>query len=278
MNKKIYKISSAIFISLFFTFFLFLNGHGFDLSPANPQEKQEQEAKEAELYKDVHSLINESDLHASFFLLERDQKLEMKIIGAKAEKDRILLREHDIVYLNKGRDDGLEPGQVFLVLEIGRKIKNSATRKKYGNLALKKGRARITAVTRDRAQARLEKLTGETQIGDSLLPFEEKKGLMGKDLGLDISLSEEGMIDGRFIYLHNDYNHIGNGYWALIDIGEEQGLQFGLQLFAYRLSTEALALNVIANLIVIDTQRTTSTVKVLSCKEPIVMGDRVRTR
>ena len=278
MNKKIYKRGGAIFISLFFTFFLFLNGHGFDLSPANPQEKQEQEAKEAELYKDVHSLINESDLYSSFFLLERDQKLEMKIIGAKAEKDRILLREHDIVYLNKGGDDGLEPGQVFLVLEIGRKIKNSATRKKYGNLALKKGRARITAVTRDRAQARLEKLTGETQVGDSLLPFEEKKGLMGKDLGLDISLSEEGMIDGRFIYLHNDYNHIGSGYWALIDIGEEQGLQFGLQLFAYRLSTEAIALNVIANLIVIDTQRTTSTVKVLSCKEPIVMGDRVRTR
>jgi hypothetical protein len=278
MNKKIYKISGTIFISLFFTFFLFLNGHGFDLSPTNPQEKQEKEAKEAELYKDVHPLINESDLYSSFFLLERDQKLEMKIIGAKAEKDRILLREHDIVYLNKGRDDGLEPGQVFFVLEIGRKIKNPATREKYGNLAFKKGRARITAVTRDRAQARLEKLTGETQVGDSLLPFEEKKGLLGKDLGFDISPSEEEMIDGRFIYLHNDYNHIGSGYWALIDIGEEKGLQFGQQLFAYRLSTEAVALNVIANLIVIDIQRTTSTVKVLSCNDPIIMGDRVRTR
>jgi len=278
MNKKIYKIGGTILISLLFTFFLFLNGHGFDLSPANPQEKQEQEAKEAELYKDVHSLINESDLYSSFFLLEKDQKLEMKIVGAKAEKNRILLREHDIVYLNKGRDDGLEPGQVFLVLEIGPKLKNPTTRKKYGNLALKKGRARITAVSRNRAQARLEKLTGETQIGDSLFPFEEKKGLLGKDLGLDISPSEEGVINGRFIYLHNDYNHIASGYWALIDIGEEHGLQFGQQLYAYRLSTKAVAINIIANLIVIDTQRTTSTVKVLSCNDSIIMGDRVRTR
>ena len=278
MNKKIYKISGTIFISLLFTFFLFLNGHGFDLSSANPQEKQEQEAKEAELYKDVHPLINESDLYASFFLLERGQKLEMKIVGVKAEKGRILLREHDIVYLNKGKDDGIEPGQVFIVLEIGRELKNPITRKKYGNLALKKGRARITAVSRDRAQARLEKLTGETQVGDSLYPFEEKKGLLGKDLGLDISPSEEGVLDGNFIYLHNDYNHIGSGYWALIDMGEEHGLQFGQQLFAYRLSTEAVALNVIASLIVIDTQKTTSTVKILSCNDPIIMGDRVRTR
>lgn len=278
MNKKIYKISGTLFISLLLTFFLFLNGHGFDLNPASPQEKQEQEAKEAELYKDVHPLINESDLYSSFFLLERGRKLEMKIVGAKAEKHRILLREHDIVYLNKGRDDGLEPGQVFLVLEIGPELKNPTTRKKYGNLAFKKGRARITAVARDRAQARLEKLTGEIQVGNSLLPFEEKKGLLGKDLGLDISPSEEGVIDGRFVYLHDDYNHIGTGYWALIDIGEEHGLQFGQQLFAYRLSTEAVALNVIASLIVIDTQRTTSTVKILSCRDPIIMGDRVRTR
>jgi hypothetical protein len=278
MNKKIYKISGTIFISLLFTFFIFLNGHGFDLSSANPLEKQEQEAKEAEMYKDVHPLINESDLYSSFFLLERGQKLEIKIVGAKAEKDRILLRENDIVYLNKGRDDGIEPGQVFLVLEIGRQFRNPITREKYGNLAKKKGRARITAVSRDRAQARLEKLTGETQVGDSLYPFEEKKGLLGKDLGLDISPSEEGVTNGTFVYLHNDYNHIGSGYWALIDLGEEHGLQFGQQLFAYRLSTEAVSLNVIASLIVIDTQRTTSTVKVLSCSEPIIMGDRVRTR
>jgi hypothetical protein len=278
MNKKIYKISGTIFISLLFTFFIFLNGHGFDLSSANPQEKQEQEAKEAELYQDVHPLINDADLYSSFFLLERGQKLEMKIVGAKAEKDRILLREHDIVYLNKGMDDGLEPGQVFLVLEIGRELRNPVNRKKYGNLALIKGRVKITAVSRDRAQARLEKLTGETQVGDFLYPFEEKKGLLGKDLGLDISPSEEGVIDGNFIYLHNDYNHIASGYWALIDLGEENGLQFGQQLYAYRLSTEAVALNVIASLIVIDTQRTTATVKVLSCRDPIIMGDRVRSR
>ncbi len=277
MNKKIYKISGTIFIFLLFTFFIFLNGHGFDLSSANPLEKQEQEAKEAEMYKDVYPLINESDLYSSFFLLERGQKLEMKIVGSKVEKDRNLLRENDIVYLNKGKDDGIEPGQVFLVLEIGRRLRNPSTGKKYGNLAKKNGRARITAVSRDRAEARLEKLTGETQVGDSLYPFEEKKGLLGKDLGLDVSPSE-GVINGNFIYLHDDYNQIGSGYWALIDLGKEHGLQFGQQLFAYRLSTEAVTRNVIASLIIIDTQSTTSTVKVLSCNDSIVMGDRVRTR
>ena len=271
-------INGKILTSLLFTFFLFLSGHSFDLGPPDSPEKQEQEAKQAELYKDVHPLINESDLYASFFLLEKGQKVELKIAGAKAERDRILLREDDIVYLNKGSDDELEPGQVFLVLELGPRLIHPISGDKYGHFASKKGRARITAVTRDRAQARLEKLTGEIQVGDFLLPFEEKKGLLGKDLGLDVTPSDEGVIDGRFIYLHNDYNQIGSGHWALIDIGEEHGLQFGQQLYAYRLSTAAIALNVIASLIVIDTQKTTSTVKVLSCREPIIMGDRVRTR
>lgn len=278
MNKNTLKISSKIFFTLLITSFLFLHGHGFELISFNPQEQQEQEVKQAELYRDVHPLISESDLYCSFFILEEGQKLEIEIVGAKKEKARVILRDDDIVYLNKGKADGLEPGQIFLVLEVGPRIKNPVTRERYDRIAFKRGRARITAIARDRASARLEKLCGEVKVGDFLVPFEEKEGLLGKDLGFDVSPPEEGGLNGNFIYLQSDFNQIGSGNWALIDRGEEDGLQFGQQLIAYRLSREAVALNVIATLIVIDIQRTTSTVKVLSCKDSIKMGDRVRTR
>lgn len=277
MNKNTYKINSIIFFSLLITSFLFLYGHGFEYSPSDLHEKQDQEAKQAELYKDVHPLISDSDLYCSFFILGEDQRLEIKIVDAKKEKVRIILREHDIVYLNRGKADGLKPEQLFLVLEVGPRIKNPVTKEKYGNLVFKRGRARITAIARDRASASLEKLCGEVKVGDFLIPFEEKAGLLGKDLGYDVSPPEEG-VNGNFIYLQSEYNQIGSGNWALIDLGEEDGIQFGQQLIAYRLSREAVALNIIANLVVIDTQKTTSTVKVLSCRDPIRLGDRVRTR
>ena len=110
------------------------------------------------------------------------------------------------------------------------------------------------------------------------MPFEEKTGLLGKDLGYEgYSFEAEGR-SGVLVYLQNDWGQIGTGNWATIDIGEEDGIQFGQQLIGYRVSREAVAPKIISSLIVVDVQKKTSTVKVLSCSDTLRLGDRVRTR
>ncbi len=238
---------------------------------SGPQaSNQEQEIQKAKIFEEIYPLISESDLYCSFLILE-DKKLELRIIGAEREYEKTLFTDSDSVYLNKGRKDGLEIGQVFLVLEVGSNIGD------FGPIAFKRGRARIVALEENGARAEIEKSCSQVQIGNFLIPFEEKEGILGKDLGYEFSPLEEGK-KGKIIYLQTEYNQIGSGHWALIDLGKADGIQVGQQLVIYRKALGEVPVEIVGNLVVIDTQKKTSTVKILSCKDALRIGELIQTR
>ncbi|NIM91051.1 MAG: hypothetical protein GTO17_08900 [Candidatus Aminicenantes bacterium] len=272
MRNFIHKTSAKIFFSLVIIFLLFCLGEKVQSSSLDRGESQEQEVKKAKLYKDIYPLISESDLYCSFFVLKNKEELDLEIVSAERTEERLFLREGDIFYLNKGKKYGLENGQLFLILEVGKKIKN------YGYLTFMRGRAKITDARASRATAKLDKACAPVMVGFYLVPFEEKGGLLGKDLGFDILAREGEDSKGKIIYSQDEHNLIGSGDWALVDIGEEDGIQFGQQLVVYRKSKKKGALaKMFGNLIVINVQRKTSTVKVLSCSTPLRIGDLVQT-
>ncbi len=274
MRNLIHKTSAKIFFSLVIIFLLFCLGEEVQSSSLDREESQEQEIKKARLYKDIFPLISESDLYCSFFVLKKKKELDLKlkIVSADRTEERLFLREGGTFYLNRGQEDGLENGQIFLMLEIGQKIKN------YGYLTFMRGRVKITDARASRAAAKLDKACAPVMVGYSLIPFEEKGGLLGKDLGYDILPRETGESKGKIIYSHDEHDMIGSGDWALVDLGEEDGIQFGQQMVVYKKSKKKGALvKMIGNLIVINVQRKTSTVKVLSCNNPLEIGDLVRT-
>ncbi len=272
MRNLIHKTSAKIFFSLVIVFLLFCLGEEVQSSSLDRGESQEQEVKKARLYKDIFPLISESDLYCSFFVLKKKKELDLKIISAERTEERMFLRGGDIFYVNQGRKDGLENGQVFLILEIGQKIKN------YGYLTFMRGRVKITDARVSRASAKLDKACAPVMVGCFLVPFEEKGGLLGKDLGYDILAREGEGSKGKIIYAHDEHDLIKSGDWALVDLGEEDGIQFGQQLVVYKKSEKKGALvKLIGNLIVINVQGKTSTVKVLSCNNPLKIGDLVQT-
>lgn len=275
MKHFVFKRQCKIHFSLVMIFFILILAEGLGVNSADREENQEQEAKRAKLYRDVFPLISESDLYCSFFVIE-DEELGIEIIDSERESERVLIREHDIFYINKGRMDGLEPGQIFLILEIGHQVKNPVTGKKFGYLAFKRGRALIVAAEETQASAKLEKACGKVMVGYFLVPFEEKGGLLGKDLGYDVPLQEMEGPQGMVIYVVRDYEQIGREAWAVIDLGEDDGIQFGQQLVIYKGTKEEGSLKTIGNLIVIDAQRKTSTVKILSCNDVVKVGNRVQ--
>jgi hypothetical protein len=272
MRNLIHKMPGKIFFSLALISFLLCLGEGIMSSSLDRGEGQEQEVKKAKLYKDIYPLVSESDLYCSFFVLKNKDELDLKIVSAERTEERLFLREGDIFYLNKGQKDGLENGQLFLILEVGQKIKN------YGYLTFMRGRAKITDARVSRATAKLDKACTPVMVGCSVVPLEEKGGLLGKDLGYDIPAREGEGAKGKIIYSQDEHNLIGSGDWALVDVGEEDGVQFGQQLVVYRKSKKKGALvKMFGNLIVINVQPRTSTVKVLSCSTPLRIGDLVQT-
>jgi hypothetical protein len=166
----------------------------------------------------------------------------------------------------------VEEGQMFTVLEVGEPIVG------FGPLAHQRGRVRIVALEENTASARVEKACGPVMLGNYLVPFEEKEGRMGKDLGYNIPPYETDGLKGEILFLNEDFAQGGSGDWALLNLGEVDGIQLGQQLVVYRKLYEGTPLYVFGNMVVIDTQKRTCTVKVLSCKDALLIGDLVQTR
>jgi len=221
--------------------------------------------------EDLQPLISLSDRYCSMFIWEGNLP-ELKIVDREIRTERIMMKNSDVVYLNKGSASGMQVGQVFLIVEIGPKIKD------FGRIARKRGRARIIMVDESKAAAELEHICGIVKIGHSLIPFEEKEGRMGKDLGYDVLISEGESITGHFLYLHDGLVQIGNNHQALIDLGFQDGVQIGDQLLVFRRNSENAFLRAFANMVVIDVQSRTSTVKILSCKDVVRITDSISIR
>lgn len=238
------------------------------------QDQEEQEGYEiekAKIFREIYDLIDETDLYCSFFILDEGLP-DMKIFGAEREYERIQFNNGDIVYINKGRNDGIEEGQVYAVLEVGEPIPG------YGPLVHQRGRVRVENIEATASSARVEKACGPVMVGDYLVPFQEKEGRMGKDLGYDVPPHENSGLRGEILYLEHDFTQAGSGALALLNLGEADGIQLGQQLVVYRKFYEQTPLYVFGNMVVIDTQQRTSTVKILSCKDALLIGDLVQTR
>jgi hypothetical protein len=241
------------------------------------QEQVQQQIERAKIFREAYPVIAEVDLYCSPFVFEGDVP-GLRITEAEKGYEKTMFSDSDLVHLNKGKQDGLEIGQMLLVIEIGDRIAD------FGRLANKRGRAQVVFLDENRAVARIEKSCGRIAVGNYLLPFEEKETLLGKDIGYEAYAEGVTGQTGTIVYLERDYNQIGSGGWAIIDIGEEAGVQVGQQLTIYKRVLDPQTLGVrkdlpqvgIGNSIVVDAGKRTATVKILSCSDPIAKGQTVQ--
>ena len=244
----------------------------FTEAPEQEQKAEDEyDVERAKIYREIYDLLNETDLYCSFFIMD-DEEPDTKIFGAERAYERVQFNNGDIVYINKGRNDGVEEGQMYTVLEVGEPLAG------YGPLVHQRGRVRIVSLEENVASARVEKACGPVMIGNLLIPFEEKEGRLGKDLGYNVPPYETNGLRGEILFLNEDFSQGGSGDWAMLNLGEVDGIQLGQQLVVYRKLYEGTPLFVFGNMVVIDIQKRTCTVKILSCKDALLLGDLVQTR
>jgi hypothetical protein len=250
------------------------------VEPVQEQPQEQDEIRRAKIFDEIYALLSDTDLYCSFRIHDGD-KPDMQIIGADRQAERYIYSDGDLMYVNKGKADGLEEGQLFLVLDIEERNRVRDEEKsfyQYGVLATKKGRARIVDMGEHKSTAVLEKCCDPVEFGAYLVPFEPEESLMGKDLGFDVPPFKADGVSGEVIYLQMDYNQIASGHWGLVNIGGADDLHRGQQLIIYRELHEGAPLQVIGNVVVIDVQEETATFKVLSSRDPVIPGDLVMLR
>lgn len=267
----------GLFVFLIASFLTALSITAFAQVASDDQKQVEHQIERAKIFRDAYPVIAEVDLYCSPFIYEGDLP-DLRITEAEKSYEKDMFSDADVVHLNKGTQDGLEVGQVLLVIEVGDRIGD------FGRLANKRGRAHVIFLEDHRALARIEKSCGQIMVGNYLLPFEEKEALLGKDIGFEAYSEGASGQTGTIVYLERDYNQIGSGGYAIIDIGEEDGIQVGQQLTIYKKVRDPQTLEVrkdlpqigIGNLIVIGVAKRSATIKVLSCSDPISKGHTVQ--
>lgn len=236
-------------------------------APAAFVQEQIQKAK---IYQDEYQMILESDLYCSIFVLDGERP-PLRIIGSERQKEKTFLSDADVFYVGKGRADGLEIGQMFLIVGLGQDIGG------FGPLAKRKGRARVIRLEEHQAGVRIDKSCAAIEVGDYLVPYEDKEGVLGRDLGYS-DLDPAAGKHGKVLYLETDFNIIGSGHWAIIDLGLDQGLRLGQQITVFKRAAPNLPREAAGNVVVIDLQKQTATVKLLSSRDAIEIGDEVQTK
>jgi len=248
----------------------------WSVGPAGTRDDTQDQIEKAKIFRDSYPLISETDLYCSFFIL--DELPTLKIVAVENREEKQILSDGDFFYANKGKSEGLKEGLVLTVLEVDPKITFSFSKKGYGLLAFRRGRARIISLESNLALAKVEKACGPVRVGDLLIPFEEKSWITGKDLGFNVPAQGGEVLTGTIIFLENELNQIGNNQWALIDLGLEQGIRLGQQLTVFNRAQNNLSLQAVGNVVVIEAGIRTSTVKVLSSRDVIKLGDVVQIK
>lgn len=269
MKKHLY-IRFGMVLVLSFIFLIFsgkVASTNTYIDPAGQDLENQQERG----YEELMDLINETDLYCSFFILDED-KPEIKIIGSERQEEREMLNNGDVIYLNVGEAHGVSPGDLFIIYDISKNIPG------FGPLAQKIGRARVMYVTSEKSNAQIEKACGDIRIGNYLSEFEEKEEFVGKNLGLEVPPVYTNSPVGKVVYLQTEYAQIGPGHWAIVDFGRNRNISLGQQMIIFREVEKDAPLQIVANVVVIDVQAETSTIKILTARDTVVIGDKVQFR
>jgi len=276
MTNIKFQVKKTVIFSLSILILVLLGTGELQSSPLDQEEKPQHKIEKPKIYREDYPIISDSDLYCSFFILG-EESLEAKIVSAEKKGEMKLLTDSDVFYIDRGRDGGFEVDQVFLILEVGPGVQNPITKKKLGILGFKRGRARILDVGDTWGKAQVEKSCGQIMVGSFLIPFEEKEVLLESAPKEDVS-QEGRSLWGNIVYLQGSYQMISRDHWALIDLGREDGLRVGDRMIISRTLSETLPPKLIGDLVIINTQSRTSTVKILSSLDTVQIGDQVQVK
>jgi len=228
--------------------------------------------RRAKIFEDAYQLVDDTDLYGSFYMLEEGKPLpDLRVIGTERMNEKVMHSDQDLIYLSKGKADGLEIGQVFQIIGLEVKVPP------YGTVVWRRARARIIRLEEKVATARIERSFGPVRVGDYLLPFEEGEGETGKDPGYD-QMDPNATKRGQVIYIDTARRLSGTGQWALINLGRQQCVQIGDRLTLFHRAQPGLPREACGSMIVIDGRGATSTVKILSARDAAAAGDEVQLK
>jgi len=242
------------------------------------ESKKIMNIQKAYVYLDESLLISESDLNCSYFIKDEVPE-DIRIIEKHlVSPERNEFSDSDDLVISKGSKDGLKEGDMLLIMSQGRVIRHPRSHDRLGRYFLKKSLARITCIYDTKAVITLQKGCNPVNVGDFAILYKPEETLFARKIDYKLCRLPANAVHGMVVYtelaLGVPGEIVGDNQYATVDLGEGV-VDKGTFLLVYRELASDLPPLIIGMAIVMHSEKTNSTVKILDAGSDIRIKDRV---
>ncbi|HUM03338.1 MAG TPA: hypothetical protein VL084_13700, partial [Thermoanaerobaculia bacterium] len=238
----------------------------------------------------------EADVYCTGWLGEPDAEFPGSIFSAELINSKWGFFEGDVVYISGGANQGFAAGQEYWIVRPERLVNQvQSNLSVVGRVYLTPGRVRILCAQENSSIAEIVLSCSDTNVGDSVLPFEPIPiPLVRRTVPLSSCDPETGKVSGHIVADVDTVTAIAKDSVVYLDLGEDDGLLPGDFLSVFRLPVEDRSLRLIRGIrdlpaasevritlgeaAILTTRKKTSVAIITSMRDTMYVGDRVELK
>jgi hypothetical protein len=226
----------------------------------------------------LYPAIEEMALQCAHYVISGGEDTSLHVIGSEHGATKIGYAVADILYLSRGTNAGVKPGDVFTLHHPTYDVRNPDSGRTIGHKVETTGWVRVILADEKSSTAIVEQNCIDIHAGDYAKPFEKVSIPLilrrpppdrmtppsGKALGTVVDIGEDAMI-------------AGTGQLVSVNLGASDGVSPGTRLTVFKTMypTVPTPRNVIGELAIVSVQERASTARVIYSADAIMNGDRV---
>jgi hypothetical protein len=226
-------------------------------------------------------VTEEMTLQCAQYVVDHREDESLYLLGSELGSDKLALSERDIVYLSKGSNEGVKPGDVYSLHHDAYTLHHPVSGRRLGTKVETTGWVKVLVVTENSACAVVEQACADIHAGDYLKPFEKVNVPMTvRKVPTDCCNPPNGKITRYVVDLQDDATIAGTGHLLTIDAGTEDGVSPGSIFSVYRVMYPSVPTprNMIGEATVVSVRNHTATAKITYARNEILVGDQVELR
>jgi hypothetical protein len=158
------------------------------------------------------------------------------IIGGKDEADHFNYSQNDFVFINMGRDKGVNVGDTFAIVRPRGAVKSKWSRKNdIGFYVQEVGAVEVVRVKQDVSVARIKTSCDSFLLGDLVQLVEKRTSpISTMQPAMDLFGDPSGKATGRILMSRDGAEMLTRDYVAYVDLGADDNIRIGDRLTIFR--------------------------------------------
>jgi hypothetical protein len=230
---------------------------------------------------ELQPVTEESTMQCAGYVVSDREDDSLRILGSEAGSDKIAYADRDVLYLNKGSNAGVKPGDVYTLHHEAYKVKHPVNNKVLGHKIETSGWVEIVLVNEDTAIGVVAQACRDIFLGDYLKPMEKVNVPLVLNRPAATRLTPpSGKLDRYVVDIQEDAMIAGQGSLVTIDAGTDSGVAPGNVFTIYRVTYPSVPSprNVLGELAVLSVRDRTALAKVMMSYSEVMVGDSVELR